>query len=344
MKITPRLLIAVGSIAFPGLGHGVMSRRKSTIAVPVAELLLIWSLLWLPQAIIGLSLALVVNAGVTFRMLGRFPASPPSPADPPTAVVAGNVPVATSSQPNGRLAIVGALITALGLLVTRQFIEGFSVKGSSMAPTIAAGDRVLVEKLSLLWSSPSQGEVVVYESPCRRNHMLVERVIALAGQIVEERCGRVFVDGKPIATSEVAGPCWYDNIDKQGEWSAHACARAHESHGGHEYDVVHRPSGESNMVGFPGEALPTCPDDSLGARTASGTIVVTNDHAELCEQQRHYTVPAGHIFLMGDTRDDAYDSRVFGAVPVDQVRGRAKSIFMTNTRTGPSFGRAGRIE
>ncbi len=35
-----------------------------------------------------------------------------------------------------------------------------------------------------------------------------------------------------------------------------------------------------------------------------------------------YDVPADHVFVLGDARHDSYDSRHFGAVPVDAVRGK----------------------
>ena len=40
-----------------------------------------------------------------------------------------------------------------------------------------------------------------------------------------------------------------------------------------------------------------------------------------------YTVPAGYVFCMGDNRDNSYDSRFWGPVPRDYMKGRALFIY-----------------
>ena len=52
-------------------------------------------------------------------------------------------------------------------------------------------------------------------------------------------------------------------------------------------------------------------------------------NAAACEPQAHYVVPPGSLFVMGDNRNNANDSRYWGAVSVDAVIGRTMGIWMS---------------
>ncbi len=145
--------------------------------------------------------------------------------------------------------IVGALVVAL--VVKTFLIQAFYIPSESMVPTLQVGDRVLVNKLS---GEPSRGDIVVFDRPGGPGadgiEDLIKRVIALPGEQVEGRDGRVLIDGQPLEE-------------------------------------------------------PYLPD---------GTVTSSFGPE---------TVPADHIWVMGDNRGASDDSRRFKFVPVDDVVGRA---------------------
>lgn len=57
--------------------------------------------------------------------------------------------------------------------------------------------------------------------------------------------------------------------------------------------------------------------------------------ADPCAPHRHFVVPPGHVFGLGDNRPNSNDSRYWGAIPVGHIRGRVTGIWLPFARFGP---------
>jgi signal peptidase I len=105
--------------------------------------------------------------------------------------------------------IVGALAVAM---VLRAFLfQAFWIPSESMEPTLQRDDRVLVNRLSYRVGDVGRGDVVVFVRPPGQPDSgindLIKRVVAVGGETVEGRDGRVVVDGESLAEAYLAdGP------------------------------------------------------------------------------------------------------------------------------------------
>ena len=198
-----------------------------------------------------------------------------------------------------------------------------------MLPTLYVGDYLAVAKWpygysrysipfefpslrgNVLGALPDRGDVVVFRHPAE-NADLIKRVIGLPGDIVEVRDGRLFLNGQaalrqslqparvpvsPNSPCRVVPPAEPDVVVTNGQPSCIYQAFLETLPGGPSYVVL------DEVKSGPG-------DDFQATR-----------------------VPAGHLFLMGDNRDDSLDSRFptdeggIGMLPVQNLIGRAEFTF-----------------
>lgn len=143
--------------------------------------------------------------------------------------------------------IVIALI--LALFIRAYFMQAFSIPSGSMEPTLQVGDKLLANKFIFHFKNPKQGNVVIFKhkpSIEKREHFdfyffklpvpeavrrqkefhllaftvpypgmlytwkdFIKRVVAVEGQKVEVRDGKVFVDGKPMNEPYIKEPPYY---------------------------------------------------------------------------------------------------------------------------------------
>ena len=222
----------------------------------------------------------------------------------------------------------------LAVLVFHSCVaKPFYIPSESMMPGLLKGDRLVVSKYPYGWSwvSPSfhifphwegriwgalprRGDIVIVTPP-DSSADYIKRVIGLPGDTIQLIDGRVFLNGQPLRR-EARPPAMIpidDNIpcDERGTTTRR----------------VQRDGRWFCQMRVFREYIP----DGEELR-AYDTIDSVDDNPGV-DDYPLYRVPANHVFLMGDNRDDSADSRVAteslglgGGVPWENIGGRAEFI------------------
>lgn len=93
--------------------------------------------------------------------------------------------------------IFGIIIAvALAIFLTYNWGIRTSVIGVSMEDTLYSGQTILISRLSYLLSKPKVGDIIVFKPNGNENtHYYVKRVVAIPGDTVEIKSGRLYVNG-----------------------------------------------------------------------------------------------------------------------------------------------------
>ena len=201
------------------------------------------------------------------------------------------------------------------VFLLRSFVaEPFKIPSSSMRPTLEVGDFILVNKFAygirlpiiekkiIPTSDPKRGDVIVFRYPVNPSQDFIKRVIGLPGDEVVYRDKRLTVNGVPL-------PQVPDGTYGYLEGLTYVMTeRRSERSDGLEYSIAINPAAQPvyplNVRSFPGKE--NC---------------VYNDSGFTCK------VPPGNYLMMGDNRDNSDDSRYWGFVPDDHIRGKAFFIW-----------------
>lgn len=151
------------------------------------------------------------------------------------------------------IVVTMTLGVAFMLIVLTGSIRNHRMAGNAMAPGLPKGCNVIVVR----WPWAHRGDIVTFRHPQRPDALMIERVVGIAGDLLEMREKRLKVNGKDVV----------------------------------EPYVIHE--GEGGSI------------DNFGP----------------------LRVPEGMLFVLGDNRDVSADSRYFGPIDCDSVKGRPVLAF-----------------
>ena len=224
--------------------------------------------------------------------------------------------MSTTAQKPASKGVIRSVLELAGIVLAvfiakAAIAEPFYVPSGSMEPTLLIGDELLATKYSYGYGTsslpsfidlpatrrifaalPKRGDVVVFRWPGDRSQIWVKRVIGLPGDRIALRNGQVWINGE--ATKLEADGTGQAENDDGGMMPAKRL-------------IETLPGGVKHTI-F--KLTPLEPLDNM-AETV---------------------VPPGHIFVMGDNRDNSADSRVplreggVGMLPVDDLVGRVRGI------------------
>lgn len=207
--------------------------------------------------------------------------------------------------------IAGAAIAFFAF--TTVAFANYRIPSESMVPHLEVGDRVVVSKFAYGYSRhslplnagfllpsaehrlfehlPRRGDVVVFIHPHSRD-TIIKRAVGLPGDTIEVRDGALWINGEAAETTEPVLLMRRVQPGGEREWAQRSEEQLPD---GYLHSIHNLTNGS--------------PLDEFGP----------------------YVVPEGHIFMMGDNRDNSGDSRTvqMGPVPMENLIGRAEIVYAT---------------
>ncbi|HWD94379.1 MAG TPA: signal peptidase I [Verrucomicrobiae bacterium] len=101
-------------------------------------------------------------------------------------------------QQGAQCLLIAVLALGCYFFISHYVLQSVQVAGSSMWPTLHDSDRYFLNRWAYEMRPPRRGEIVVLKDPTDGAYC-VKRVVALPGESVYFKKGRLFVNGKELA-------------------------------------------------------------------------------------------------------------------------------------------------
>jgi signal peptidase I len=217
--------------------------------------------------------------------------------------------------------IIQALLIAA--VVRTLLFQPFNIPSGSMIPTLLIGDHLLVNKLVYRFRLPGRGEVVVFKFPQDRKTDFIKRVVGLPGDDVELADGKLLVNGGPVADTHASYGPGHPSGPERFMKPFHVPRRGETVRLAGPNIKLYQLLVKNELRERGQNADVEVTDVQVGpdGRITDGRLSVNGKIVET------WRVAEDYLFMMGDNRDNSYDSRFWGPVPRSDVVGKAMIIY-----------------
>ncbi len=204
------------------------------------------------------------------------------------------------------------------LAVRSSIIEPFRIPTRSMLPGLMMGDFLFVNKMQYGFHipfseslsvrpwfigntpQPKRGDIIIFTPPeAGQESLYIKRVVGVPGDVIHYESKILTVNGQPVKKVEITGQERESLFNHKGFDPEERYEKAKLKLYRETFDA-----GKSYLV---------LEDDSYESR-----------------EPIHLTVDQDNYFVLGDNRDDTKDSRKFGVIPFNAIRGRAFVIWLSS--------------
>ncbi len=194
-------------------------------------------------------------------------------------------------------------------------VEPYVVPTGSMEPTLKTGDRLYALKCAydvripftdvtlFQISKVKRGDVILFRYPLDPDVTFVKRALAVAGDRVAMRDGRLFINNQEVPKVAQSDRSLLYDIEYENDKTLY----------------IEDLTGVRHWV-ILDNVRPNARDFPVPGRVPEGFIV----------EGDQVVIPEGKLLAVGDNRDNSSDGRSWGPVPVENLKGRAMFIWFSS--------------
>jgi signal peptidase I len=196
---------------------------------------------------------------------------------------------------------------ALAFLIRTFIIQAFKIPSGSMLPTLLVGDHLLVNKFIYRFRPPERNEVVVFKFPKDAKTDFIKRVVGLPGDEIAIKDGVLYVNGRQTADPHAV----YGLDGSLGKERSFGPFRVPA-----KGDII-KPTAD-NLALY---RYLLANELEKPVMISEGRLMVDGQSVD------SYQVREDYLLMMGDNRDNSYDSRFWGPVRRKDLVGKALVIY-----------------